>query len=159
MVLCGPLRGTKVGQVTLVLILFDLLGYWFFSHLVNYMYCKRFVGLCCLSHIYFLDDTKFKNEQIKTPLNGGNLVIFFFLMTSCMSLTNFCHFPSLACHLSLCLGDFFSSGLRPTLIFFFSFFSVLEIDSSCVSIPEIYWALPIMACATMPGLIFLNLLS
>lgn len=38
-----------------------------------------------------------------------------------MSITNFCHFPSLACHLSFCLGDFFSAGLHPTLIFFFQF--------------------------------------
>lgn len=45
----------------------------------------------------------------------------FFKMTSCISLTNFCHFPSLACHLSFCLGDFFSAGLHPTLIFFFQF--------------------------------------
>lgn len=106
--------------------------------------------------MYFLDDTKFKNKQIKTPLNGGNLVIFysFFKMTSCMSIANFCHFPSLVCHLSFCHGDFSRAASYSDFFFFSSFFSVLEIDSYCVCIPEIYRALLIMACATIPGLIF-----
>lgn len=75
-------------------------------------------------------------------------------MTSCMSIANFCHFPSLVCHLSFCHGDFSRTASCSDFFFFFSFFSVLEIDSYCVCIPEVYRALLIMACATIPGLIF-----